>query len=747
MPQARGRRLDASEDAVGRGVFGRTGAVRQRRLGRRVFFRRSGRGRRRPPAAAPGLTRPAAGSPPDVCAAYTEVATTGRTRPPTVALLRRSARRRCPTGSRRRRCSSRASGHAVPARPGRRQRRGDRRDRHPVRVAWFTGGHDGGGPGPRPCASRSRTGSTTTSGTGGDPDRVHLPVIRRARGCRTRRSVHTVVRPTYPGLGGATDGPAGRLPLIRQPQQPIANPPGGNPAAISSLPGLGGRSAQLAGGSRRRRRDMPGQNAQFRAAPVDRAVDGRGAPRCGCRWRACRASPAREAVLFVKLYDVDPTGTRTLLRRSVAPVRLPGCPPTGAGAVTVTLPGVVARSRRAHARASSVATTDQALRDAAEPAVYRVGVPADAAVPTVRSCGHADRDTGAGACPLVGSRWCWSAALVAGVWWRACAGRPAARHAATRRRAPLVVTDLARSTGRLRAVDGRVVHASSAGRWSACSGPNGAGKTTTLRVLMGLIRPDRRARSGLRRTGCGPARRCCPGSARWSRGRASCRTCPARTNLRAVLGGHRPAGRGRAHRRGAGDRRARRRRWTAGCARTATACGSGWRSRRPCSACPSCWCWTSRPTGSTRRRSPMRGVLAGTPPTAGRCWSPATCWPRWSRPAPTWSSCTTGRWSRPAPVDEIVGGRRRRPCSVDVPEPGRGRAVRARRRARACAVDGAVGDRRHQRHAARRGGARRWSRAGVGVDRVGPRRRLEDAFLPWSGGQDSRDATTVGDRP
>ena len=86
-----------------------------------------------------------------------------------------------------------------------------------------------------------------------------------------------------------------------------------------------------------------------------------------------------------------------------------------------------------------------------------------------------------------------------------------------------------------------------------------------------------------------------------------------------VLGGDRPPARGRAHGRGDRGRRPRARRSTSGCAATARACGSGSRSPRRCSACPTCWCSTSRPTGWTRRRSTRCARCCGpTPRPAAR---------------------------------------------------------------------------------------------------------------------------------
>src|SRR6266487_1180412 len=112
----------------------------------------------------------------------------------------------------------------------------------------------------------------------------------------------------------------------------------------------------------------------------------------------------------------------------------------------------------------------------------------------------------------------------------------------------------------------------------------------------------------------------------------------------------------------------------------------------------------SRPTASTRRRSPRCArCSAGTRQTGGRSSSPAICWRRSSRPARTWSSCTRARSWRPVRSTTSSATRRASSSSVRCGQ-GRGRTRQAHR--------GPVGNperrprprRRHRRQPARRCG-------------------------------------------
>src|SRR5262249_8872692 len=130
---------------------------------------------------------------------------------------------------------------------------------------------------------------------------------------------------------------------IAGPPQRIANPPGGNPAAITTLPGAGGSLASLLNGATV---EVPGQHADFFSGALPSTVDVVGTPTVQLRV----ASPTGSAVLFVKLYDVAPNSGGSLPFGLTAPVRLTGLPATidKATPVTVRLPGIVHRFEAGH---------------------------------------------------------------------------------------------------------------------------------------------------------------------------------------------------------------------------------------------------------------------------------------------------------------------------------------------------------------------------------------------------------------
>src|SRR5207302_2318790 len=87
-----------------------------------------------------------------------------------------------------------------------------------------------------------------------------------------------------------------------------------------------------------------------------RPLDVVGAPTVRIR----AASPTGQAVLFVKLYDVDPQNGLTLPDGLVAPVRLTGLPASidQAAPVTVTLPAIVHEFQAGHLMRITIASAD-----------------------------------------------------------------------------------------------------------------------------------------------------------------------------------------------------------------------------------------------------------------------------------------------------------------------------------------------------------------------------------------------------
>ncbi|MFN2478318.1 MAG: alpha/beta fold hydrolase [Pseudonocardiaceae bacterium] len=360
----------------------------------------------------------------------------------------------------------------------------------PLKVIWYAGGHDGGGPGP---ALQEQVGawfdyhlrrSGKDPGTGFD---YQVPSIFGTRSGVAQRTVHA---PTYPGLDGVPV-PRRELTLHGEPQQ-VVRPPGGSPAALSSLPGLS--SALPAGATNLDgvAMDLPGQTATFSTDPLPKPLEIAGASRIRLRVSAAfnGMTPPRTqgAVLFVKLYDVGSDGRRTLPGGAVASVRIGPLAADGAPTeVTVSLAGVVRPVQAGHRLEVAVATTDRGYALPQQPAGYTVSLAPDGrlAVPVVPG------EQAAAPLPVV---------QLAGLGILTALVLALGIVAALRRRhaedadpglagVPLVVSGLTKCyPGGLTAVDDlsfRVEH----GQVLGLLGPNGAGKTTVLRMLMGLVMP------------------------------------------------------------------------------------------------------------------------------------------------------------------------------------------------------------------------------------------------------------------
>ncbi|WP_341717862.1 alpha/beta fold hydrolase [Micromonospora sp. FIMYZ51] len=445
------------------------------------------------PGTAPGAPSTSGGIDPscgrfaaDVCAAYLRIAATGRADQAAVDLLQRSSPARvldritAPTL-----LVQGGADTLFPLGEADANARGIAANGTPVRVAWFTGGHDGGA-GPRTDSDRVKFLTVQwldhyVAQTGEQP--ADTFTFSRIAGfdAMDRGLVATGYRTAeYPGLAGDSR----REITVTGPPQPVANPPGRNPAAISSVPFAGSLSSLLSGVAG----DIPGQHARFSSEPLAEAVDIVGSPTVQLR----AASASGEAVLFVKLYAVDQEGATTLPSGLIAPIRLTGLPERieAAQPVTVTLPAIVHRVEAGHRLRLVVATSDQAYATPIEPTVHTVAVgDAPVSLPTVD----------AEPIPTEALLWRWVlagllativlglVAVVAVVRWRH-------RRQDTSIHPEYADTPLAVRHLRKEYADGFVavsevdfeVHP---GQVVGLLGPNGAGKTTTLRVLMGLTQP------------------------------------------------------------------------------------------------------------------------------------------------------------------------------------------------------------------------------------------------------------------
>ncbi len=423
---------------------------------------------------------------PEVCAAYTEVATTGRASQQTLDLLRKSSpvavtdQIKQPTmlvqGEQDTLFGldqSDATARQIAAAGAQ------------VKMVWYAGGHDGGNPGTALRGEIADWMAFHLQGKGTDPGTGFEYTVQGAFRSSGQPSLRTVVAPSYPGLTGGSSTERKTLKLSGR-EQIAVNPAGGNPAAISNLPGLGSALSRSSAISSRLSLDLPGQAAVFTTDALDSQVLLTGSSTV--KLRVARGDQSSgEAILFAKLYDVSADGTRTLPGSIVAPFRV-ALPPDGSAAeVTVTLPGAVRPVEAEHKLALVVSTTDQAFANAEQPAAYRISLASDElSVPVVPG-----RNVSEGF--PTGALWGIVAALLVLIG--------AGIVALFRRRmehdsdpelsgVPLVISNLTKSyPGGLTAVKDlsfRVEH----GQVLGLLGPNGAGKTTTLRMVMGLIHPS-----------------------------------------------------------------------------------------------------------------------------------------------------------------------------------------------------------------------------------------------------------------
>ncbi len=114
--------------------------------------------------------------------------------------------------------------------------------------------------------------------------------------------------------------------------------------------------------------DAPGTVATFDTPLLTTPLDLAGIPQA----TFTVSSTTTDTMLFVKLYDVAPDGTATLVRRTVQAVRLQTNPTGVPAQVDVDLIGAAHRWAAGHRLRLAVATTDLAFMNTRQPGVYTV---------------------------------------------------------------------------------------------------------------------------------------------------------------------------------------------------------------------------------------------------------------------------------------------------------------------------------------------------------------------------------------
>lgn len=243
----------------------------------------------------------------------------------------------------------------------------------PVKMIWYSGGH-----GAQAAEGENRLQLEETAawfgyylrGEGVQPASTFQYSVQEGPSTGNQKPQATVLEvDRYPGLTGGTT-PRTDISVSGDTQQ-VLNPSGGTPAALSALPpGL-----EVDQGQERNSElpiDIPDQTASFDSSVLETELVVVGAPLVSVRV----ASPTGEAVLFGKLYDIDPGGGATLLLGLVAPLRLTGLATTidDAEPVTITLPAIAMRIPSGHQLQVGLASTDQVFTTPTDEQVYEVAL-------------------------------------------------------------------------------------------------------------------------------------------------------------------------------------------------------------------------------------------------------------------------------------------------------------------------------------------------------------------------------------
>jgi len=356
----------------------------------------------------------------------------------------------------------------------------------PVKLVWFAGGHDGGDQEDERLDAMTLAWFDRYLRDDGTPEDTRFEATGQPAslfGARTGADPQVLAAPEAPGIAG-TPSPSRRDVALDGDEQTVVAPAGGNPAQVSSLPGLGAVVSTLLRGSQRALPDIPGQSAVFETAPFDDTFTLVGSATADIRIR----TQAPDVTLFARLLDVGPGGAEAVLpNRLVTTVRLED---GGDQTVRVMLPAVVREIQPGHALRLVITTTDQAFAMPADPRTYQVSLAGSAALslPVVDVTPLPADTTGL----LVGAGIV--VALLLAIAAIAIVVRRRSRHVAEDVDpelvdVPLVVRGLGKEyAGGFRAVSD-VGFRVEKGQVLGLLGPNGAGKTTVLRMLLGLIRP------------------------------------------------------------------------------------------------------------------------------------------------------------------------------------------------------------------------------------------------------------------